>query len=167
MVGDFGLRHRFHFTIGGVLCQHAHFRFRRSPRLSRGLKLLVARGHAALDITEMYREKDEGFKETLLNCVAFEEDDVHFEFFVFNNKSSAIDVYGQAYTKIILEKNDIAKVEHDTQIANYSIYTLKARGTYNVAIYVGNTAVYAYCNEENAEQIASILREIGYFSPKK
>lgn len=127
-------------------------------------EVLESQGYQPIDITEKYYAKDSGAKQTLIKCIAFEKDDIHFEFYEFNNKNSAIDVYGQAYRSIILDKNKFSKVEHSTQKANYTIYTLKVSGTYNVAIYVGNTAIYAYCNEENSNEIGDILKEIGYFN---
>ena len=35
-------------------------------------------------------------------------------------------------------------------------------GKYNVAIHVGNTAVYAYCDSENQNEINKILDKIDY-----
>lgn len=124
--------------------------------------MLVAQGYEAQDITEWYFEKDSGFKQTLIKCIAFEKDDIHFEFFVFNNRNSAIDVYGQLYTKIILSKSNFNIIEFDKQIANYSIYTLDDLDTYNVSIYVEDTAVYAYSKSENKNEINKILAAIDY-----
>lgn len=126
-------------------------------------EVLTSQGYKPQDITEQYFEKDIGFKQTLINCIAIEKDDIHFEFFNFNNENSAIDIYGQAHSLIVRTKMSIPYAEHDTKNANYCIYTLAAGGTYSVAIYVENTAVYAYSNEENAGAISDILEAIGYF----
>ncbi len=126
-------------------------------------EVLTSQGYEPQDITELYFKKDSGFKQILIKCVAFEKDDIHFEFFVFNNKGSAIDTYRQAYTQIILNRRQMPYAEHDTQIANYSIYTLESAGEYSVAIYVGATSVVAYCKEENSSKIGDILRSIDYF----
>ena len=126
--------------------------------------VMVAQGYEPKDITQQYYEKDSGFKNTLNTCIAFEKDDIHFEFYVFKNKSNAADLYGQAYTKIILNKNALPKVETKKRIANYIIYTLRASGSYNVAIYVENTAVYAYCDEKNENEINKILDAIDYLN---
>ena len=117
------------------------------------------------DITEKYYEHDPAFEATLVKCVAFEEGDIRFDFFEFNNKNSAIDIYGQAYTKIITNYNAIHKIEIDHQMGNFSIYTLDSLGKYNVAIYVGHTAVYAECDSENKLEINKILDAIDYLEP--
>jgi ribosomal protein S17E len=57
---------------------------------------------------------------------------------------------------------DPDSIEIKNQIANYTIYTLDSLGKYNVAIYVGNTAVYAYCDSENKVEIQKILDAIDY-----
>ncbi len=82
---------------------------------------------------------------------------------LLNNENSAIDIYGQAHSLIVRTKMSIPYADYDTKNANYCIYTLAAGGTYSVAIYVENTAVYAYSNEENAGAISDILEAIGYF----
>ena len=125
--------------------------------------VLVAQGYEPQDITEWYFEKDEDFIESLIQCIAIEKDDIHFEFFVFKNKDSAIDLYSQAYTKIILAKNAFNIIETGKKIANYSTYTLDDKNTYNVAIYVENTAIYAYSKSENKNEINKILFAIDYF----
>lgn len=63
---------------------------------------ISAQGYEPQDITESYYNHDSGFKNVLLKCIAFEKDDIHFEFFDFNNNNSAIDIYSQAYTDITL-----------------------------------------------------------------
>lgn len=95
-------------------------------------------------------------------CIAFEKDDIHFDFFVYKTKKSAMDLYSQAHAKIILKKNKINAIETDTVLANYAIYTFDDLETYNVAIYVENTAIYAYCKSENKMEINKILDAIDY-----
>lgn len=122
--------------------------------------IMVSHGYQPYDVTYQNDTLDSSNEK----CIAFKKDDLQFEFYVFNSKKRAVNAYGVFYTDFILNKNHIAKAEHKTKAANYAIYTLKVSGTYYVAIYVGNTAVYAYCNEENAHEIGDILTEIGYFS---
>lgn len=126
--------------------------------------VMVAQGYQPQDITERYYDKDSAAKQSLNKCIAFQKDDIHFEFYDFNNKNSAIDVYSQAYRNILLEKNASPKVETKNENSNYSIYTLRVTGTYNVAIYVENTAIYAYCDEKNANEINLILDAIDYLN---
>ncbi len=122
-------------------------------------------GYEPTDYTDSYYEADLSFQLSLKECIAFESDDIHFEFFEFNSKEDAVDIWGQAYQKITLKYNSVQKIEIENYIANYRIYTLDSLGKYNVAIYVGNTAVYAYCNSENKNEINKILDAIDYLRP--
>jgi hypothetical protein len=126
--------------------------------------VLVSQGYKPQDITEKYINKDPS--SDLVKSIVIENDDMRFEFFVFNSENSAIDLYGQAHSLIVRTKNALPNSEYDTKVANYCIYTLTAKGISNFAIYVGNTAIYAYCNEENTGKISQILRDIGYFDNK-
>ena len=125
-------------------------------------QIIEEQGFTPQDVTEDYYESDVGFRFSLIKCVAFEEDDIHFEFFEFNNRDSAIDIYGQAYHKITTTYNSWQKTEIQGYNKNYSLYFLDSLGKYNVAINVGNTAVYAYCNSENQSKIDKILASIDY-----
>lgn len=124
--------------------------------------VMTAQGYEPQDISDFYYDKDVDFKRVLNKCIAIEKDDLHFEFFEFNNDNSAIELFQQAYQKISYKYNAAHSIEIETQIANYTIYTLDSLGKYNVAIYVGNTAVYAYCDSENKVEIQKILDAIDY-----
>lgn len=119
-------------------------------------------GYIPEDISAFYYQKDSGFKLTLKKCIAFESEDIHFEFFEFNNRDSAIDIYGQAYHDITTTYNSWQKMEISHEASNYSLYFLDSLGKYNVAIFVENTAVYATCNSENQSKINRILDPIDY-----
>ncbi len=123
---------------------------------------IINYGYEPVDYTDSYYEADISFQLALKECVAFESDDIHFEFFEFNSKEDAVDIWGQAYQKITIQYNAWQKIETEYYVANYRIYTLDSLGKYNVAIYVGNTAVYAYCNSENKNEINEILNKIDY-----
>lgn len=126
---------------------------------------ITNQGYVPEDIATYYYESDPEFKNTLINCIAFESDDIHFEFFNFNNEASAISIYSQAYEDIVSNNDTNNRRKGGSKIANYAIYTLDLQGKYNVAIYVGNTAVYAYCNSENKNEINKILDAIDYLEP--
>ncbi len=126
---------------------------------------IAAQGYEPQDITELYYESDPGFKSVLNKCTSFNKDDIHFEFFDFNNNNSAINVYSQVYQKVSYKYNDPYSIEIEHQMANFTIYLLDSLGKYNVAIYVGNTAVYAYCDSENKLEINRILDAIDYLNP--
>lgn len=53
-------------------------------------------------------------------------------------------------------------IERDEGYNNYSLYSLKSKGVYYITIRVGNTALYAYCDEDYLGELEKILLEIGY-----
>ena len=71
-------------------------------------------------------------------------------------------MYGQAYTKIIRAKDGSDTIKTHEKIANFVIFTLDDHETYNVAIYVGNTAVYAYANSEQKAAVNQVLDKMDY-----
>ena len=127
--------------------------------------VIIAQGYEPKDITEQYYESDPGFKSVLNRCISFDKDDIHFEFFDFNNNNSAINIYSQVYSQLSYRYNSAYSVEIDYQIANYSIWLYDSLGKYSVAIYVGNTAVYAHCDSESQNEIDKILDAIDYLKP--
>lgn len=98
----------------------------------------------------------------LTDCIVAEQDDIHFEFYTFDNPSSALRVYREARKLIITTKMETPRVEIEHGKANYKYYSLAAGGNYSVTVYVKNTAIYAYCAEENQSKIIGILDTIGY-----
>lgn len=123
---------------------------------------IINYGYEPVDYTDSYYEADISFQLALKECIAFENDDIHFEFFEFNTKEDSENIWRQAYQKITIQYNAWRKIETEYNVANYHIYTLDSLGKYNVSIYVGNTAIYAYCNSENKNEINKILAKIDY-----
>lgn len=125
-------------------------------------KAIETEGFEPKDITQDYYNSDSDAFMYLNKCIAFDKNDIHFEFFEFNNEDSAKDLYGQAHYKITTTHNSWQRIETDNRMANYRIYTLDANGQYGVAIFVGNTAVYARSQSENKNKIDKILDSIDY-----
>ena len=98
----------------------------------------------------------------LTSCIVAEQDDIRFEFYTFDNPSSALRVYREARKLIITTKMETPRVQIEQGKANYKFYSLAAGGSYSVTVYVKNTAIYAYCTEENQSKIIGILDTIGY-----
>ena len=116
-------------------------------------------GYQVLDRTDVYMEQDT----SLIKAVGFVKDDIHFDFFSFNNRKSAENVYVAGRSELILNrKREFPMIEIETQRANVAFYTLDSKGQYTVSIQVGSTAVYAFCNSENKAKINQILDDIGY-----
>ncbi len=124
--------------------------------------LIELQGYEPEDYTELYHQSDVSFQNSLNKCIGFLNNDISFEFFEFNNQNSAENIYSQAYQKITKKYNSWQKNEISHHSQNYSLYFLNSMGKYNVAIYVGNTAVYAYCDSENMGEIDNILAKIDY-----
>lgn len=102
----------------------------------------------------------------LTSCIIVEQDDIHFEFYEFDNSNSATRVYREAHTLIVTEKMSVPRVQIKESKMNYKFYSLAANGHYSVTLYVKNTAIYAYCDKENQSKINNILDMMGYIEAK-
>ena len=154
------------FFIVLAIVFFSFFAVPKTPATTEQVKsVMIAQGYEPQDISDFYYDKDVDFKKVLNKCIAIEKENLHFEFFDFNNDNSAVDIFRQAYQKMSYKYNDPYSIEIEHRIANYSIYLLDSLGKYNVAIYVGNTAVYAYCDSKNKTEIDKILDAIDYLKP--
>ncbi len=126
--------------------------------------IMVENGYEPKDITKWYYENDKNFKDTLIKCIAFEKNDIHFEFYDFVNRNCATDVFAQLYSQIRRSKDVHYNITTHKDIANYCIYTIDDYDTYNVAIFVENTVVYAYSNSESKNDINILLDAIDYLN---
>ena len=52
--------------------------------------------------------------------------------------------------------------EWDERYDNYAMYSMSSNGIYYLSIWVGNTALYAYCDEEYKSELDMILTSIDY-----
>lgn len=127
--------------------------------------VILEQGYEPQDITEAYYINDALSKTTLNKCIAFYHEDIHFEYFELNNDDKAQNIYSQFHRKIVDNYNASHIIETENKQANFVIYTLDNSEIYNVAIYVGNTAIYAYCDSENKNEINKILDAIDYLKP--
>ena len=123
---------------------------------------IISFGYEPQDITEQYHNENPDLKQNLNNCIIAQKDDMRFEFYDFTDENSASNLYRLAWSEI-MKTRETPYAEVDTMIANYCIYSLKTPKLYSVAIYVGNTAVYAYCDAANRTKVDEILTKIGYF----
>ena len=120
---------------------------------------IVQAGYQPVDATELYTEDMPG----LIQCIAFEKDDEYFNFYVFQDHRGSGNLYGQIASHININYSGAERAEYTKAQSNYCIRTVAVHGRYVVDIYVGNTVVYAYCDENNQQGIANVLRTIGYF----
>ena len=124
--------------------------------------IMISQGYEPEDVTQQYHKQDSESKKHLQKCIYFENSDIHFEFFELNSNSMAQKIYSQFHRKIVDNYNASHIIETENKKANYVIYTLDNGKRYNVAIYDGHTAVYAYCNSKNKNEINKILDAIDY-----
>ena len=125
--------------------------------------ILEAQGFEPIDTTKVYKDDWADNGNILNNSVSAQVNDISFNFFVFDNDKSA-EYVRKLYRNYIRDNRYfIPNVEINEGNSNYSIYTLKANGLYSVVIRVGNTLVFAYSDEENAEKINKIVSEMEYF----
>ncbi len=120
---------------------------------------ILEAGYQPVDATELYAEDMPG----LIQCIAFEKDDVYFNFYVFQDHRGSGNLYGHIASYININYSGAECAEHTSAQSNYCIRTVAVHGRYVVDIYVDNTVVYAYCDEGNEQGICDVLRTIGYF----
>lgn len=125
--------------------------------------VLVTRGCEPQDLTESYIEDNPDAKAYLNRCIVGEKNELHFEFYDYASLTNAWSKFKNAYA-VIRQKVIGPYAEHQTSVQNYTIYWLESGGKYYIALYVENTMIYAYCDEENSYLISEILTDIGYFS---
>ena len=129
-------------------------------------EIISLHGYTPQETTEIYYNSKPDSRKVLEHCIAFQSEDIHFEFFVLNNRNSALDIYGQLYSTITLELDANHKIETSSSAGNYSTYSLDSFGKYNAVTWVDTTVVYAYCDFENKEEIISILDDMDYLKGK-
>lgn len=116
-------------------------------------------GYQPVDCTNLYSDELSSSEQ----CIGFQNEDVYFNFYVLDSNSSAKNLYGKMVSHVTVNYLSTPNVEYSEYQFNYCIYSLTSSGRYSVVMYVGNTVVYAYCNEGNNNGIINVLKEIGYF----
>lgn len=102
----------------------------------------------------------------LTGCIKVDKVDngeIELGFYEFESRDSAVDVYGSAYRYIRQNKMAVPRRQLEARGSNYRMYWLEAGDNYAIAMYVGTTAVYAFCHKEHADKLDSILYEMGYY----
>lgn len=122
--------------------------------------ILENNGFEPFDSTEEYKEK---WNNGVIKVVSMTDDDVNFNFFVFSDDETADQARGEYISYIRWNRYGVPNIEIGEGARNYIIYTLTANGMYSVDIKVGNTLIFAYSDEENADKIDKIVSEMDYF----
>lgn len=124
--------------------------------------VLCAHGYEPMDRTESYIESNPTMG--IEKNVTIRNDDFRVDFFVFDSMQSAL----SANRSIATEVNSIERANYgncvgtDESRANFYVRTLRADGKYYYLMRIDNTVFYAYGNEEYADEIKSIAKELGY-----
>lgn len=119
-------------------------------------------GYAPSDTTSMYIKQDSHLK----SSVAIENEQIRFDFFEFDNDDSAYTLFYNNHDLIYENISDGFR-EWDAHYNNYAMYSMSSNGVYYISIWVGNTVVYAYCNNEYRDEIDNILVSLDYGSSTK
>ena len=114
-------------------------------------------GYETIETTSEYTD----FGSSFIASSKIVSNDFRFEYFEFNDSSSAKALYGSTYTKII-GKRSLHDVEYSDYYNNYRHYALESNGKYYSIIYVGNTATYAECEATYKNKVLDILTEMDY-----
>lgn len=128
-------------------------------------EILIANNLNPKNITKNL--SNEYFEAGVINCLISEKNDVHFEFFEFDNISSPIRVYRQVYNDNLSENKLPQNVSIETGGIGYRYYSLTTKDRFLVTVYVENTALYAYCNNENSAELVEIISDMGYVEVKE
>ena len=124
-------------------------------------ELLSADGYTVTNLTDDALQKNPNWD--LVGVLSAVKGSIRFEFYEFKSKESAVDIYGQAYSDIMSMLVDVPRIDTDTSIANYRIFTLRDQSQFAVSIYVENTAVYAYCDKADSTVLVKLLMRMGYY----
>lgn len=153
----------FLLVFAAIMCGLPYFYLTEQPEPVSAPKIndaLISQDLLPVDITDAAQGNFPGAG--LTDCIVAEQGDLRFEFYTFDNPSSALRVYREARKLIITTKMETPRAEIEQGKANYKYYSLAAGGNFSVTAYVKNTAVYAYCAEENQSKIINVLDTIGY-----
>lgn len=118
---------------------------------------LINLNYNPLDTTDTYKSQSSN----LSGSISCDSETVHFYFFEFDNDNSAYSLFHNNHD-LIYENISEGFREWDEHYDNYAMYSMSSNGIYYLSIWVGNTAIYAYCDEEYTSELGKILTAIGY-----
>ena len=110
-----------------------------------------------VDMTDYYGQYFSGLKE----AVSAQTPNIRFYFFELNNNDNSWAVYSKWQYQIYQTLGGVhnPRTEHYCNYASYYVY---ANDMYYKLVWVDNTAVFAYCDENYKNDIFKILEAIGY-----
>ncbi len=123
--------------------------------------ILESHGYQPVDCTKTALADNPGWD--LTGCIKVDNGEIEFEFYEFESRDSAVDIYGSAYRYIKQNKMAVPRRQLQARGSNCIIYQLEAGDNYAISMCVETTAVYAFCDKEYADELDSILYEMGYY----
>lgn len=123
---------------------------------------LVNLGYDPVDSTDFYSEQSS----SLNGSIMADNGKIRFNFFEFDNDNSAYTLFYNNHDLIYENISDGFR-EWDAHYNNYAMYSMSSNGVYYISIWVGNTAVYAYCDNEYRDELNNILVSLDYGSSTK
>ncbi len=118
---------------------------------------LVELGYEPVDMTDYYEQYCHGLKKTVFTQSRY----IRLYFFELNNNDNAGAVYRNWYHQI-KEATGGAVYSSTEDYYNYSGFYVYDKDMYYKLVWVDNTAVFAYCDENYKSDIFKILEAIGY-----
>lgn len=110
------------------------------------------------DSTEYYKQQNSNLKAS----VYADNGNVKFNFFEFTDDSNAQAMFNGAHSQIVEEGHEGIR-RWSEGYNNYVMYaTLSHDNVYYTVIRVGNTGIYAYCDDEYTQELGEIFEKIGY-----
>lgn len=123
---------------------------------------LIDLGYEPSDTTYAYTNQTSALNGSL----AIDTGNVRLDFFEFDNNDSAYTVFYNNHD-LIYENISEGFREWDEHYDNYAMYSMSSNGVYYISIWVGNTAILAYCDYECKDDLFKIMEAIGYSGSTK
>lgn len=122
---------------------------------------LVELGYEPVDVTDNYKEEIFMLKK----CIYAQKDDVILFFFQLDDDSRAFSLHASNNAQISMTARYRDWEEYHDNYSRYS--ALSYDNTYYDSVWVGNTVVYAQCNDENKDEIYKFITAIKYNASTK
>lgn len=122
--------------------------------------LLSSRGYAIKDDTERYQKGSPTGR--IVNVLTVQQEELVFQFFVFEDNNSAMNAYGIITEQINGYRTMTQDVAREGFHGNFIYRSLLANGKYYYLVRVGETLVYASGSESQQKEINNLIASLGY-----
>lgn len=112
-------------------------------------------GYSIKDVTETINVD---YVETISLAV---KEDYQLEFYVFDDKDSAVSVFEQSRSVFEANAGDVSATLAKN-IGNYNFYSSNSDGIYRMVARIDNTMLYVVADAAYKEEITKMVKELGY-----